>query len=62
MDRFIAVHTRILHLNYANLKSNMDRFIVSLIENNKRKLTDLKSNMDRFIVKHNIVETFVKII
>ena len=27
----------------------MDRFIVSLIENNKRKLTDLKSNMDRFI-------------
>ena len=31
------------------LKSNMDRFIESLIENNKRKLTDLKSNMDRFI-------------
>ena len=27
----------------------MDRFIVSLIENNKRKLTGLKSNMDRFI-------------
>ena len=34
----------------------MDRFIVSLIENNKRKLTGLKSNMDRFIERYFIVE------
>ena len=45
-----------------NLKSNMDRFIDSLRKTNRKAFPYLKSNMDRFIVKHNIVETFVKII
>ena len=49
MDRFIDSDVGIHILWTANLKSNMDRFIVGHKLNCHQRQKHLKSNMDRFI-------------
>ena len=51
MDRFIVVESIDDEYHYANLKSNMDRFIALAVTRGFRSLLGLKSNMDRFIVQ-----------
>ena len=51
MDRFIAVRMQAFRPMWADLKSNMDRFIDSFELARIYTLVYLKSNMDRFIAK-----------
>ena len=58
MDRFIDSDVGIHILWTANLKSNMDRFIVGHKLNCHQRQKHLKSNMDRFI-EIEIVKFFI---
>ena len=49
MDRFIDEPAAAPASAAKHLKSNMDRFIVLLLDKETLKIVDLKSNMDRFI-------------
>ena len=51
MDRFIEIDGLGLYLHFNYLKSNMDRFIVSVKATSHKSKVNLKSNMDRFIEK-----------
>ncbi len=50
MDRFIGVGNDVYYGRNWPLKSNMDRFIVSVTGSVEIAVDALKSNMDRFIV------------
>ena len=52
MDRFIANQEYRDVPPIVDLKSNMDRFIVTLIKPENNTEPNLKSNMDRFIARH----------
>ena len=49
MDRFIAITFSTVPQKRQHLKSNMDRFIVTMEMGKNMVVQDLKSNMDRFI-------------
>ena len=49
MDRFIGGASATGNCSGANLKSNMDRFIVLIFRFSRPPPINLKSNMDRFI-------------